>query len=316
MVKSVNKASLPIVKPGPLSIIQDFGRFGVSHFGLTQGGPVDDYSYSWANHLLANPVNQAALEITLGQCTLQVNDDCEMAICGGDLQATLDGKPLPNWSTFQAFKGQMLSFGLPKNGLRAYLAIKGGFVVHGVLNSSATITREKIGGLTQDGEPCQVGDQLIFTKQALTKHFKPISVTFRYTPDYNLPVNLRVIESYQSELFSESAKETFYNSPYIVDQNSNRMGYRLSGESVHSPDISLLSEGIALGAIQVPQDGQPIVLLNDRQTIGGYPKIGCVARIDLPRLAQAKPGHKISFSKGDRLGLQDVWCQWTRFFGY
>ena len=94
------------------------------------------------------------------------------------------------------------------------------------------------------------------------------------------------------------------------------MGYRLSGEPVASPDVSLLSEGIALGAIQIPQDGQPIVLLNDRQTIGGYPKIGCIARLDLPRLAQANPGHEISFSKGDRLGLQDVWCQWAQFFGY
>ncbi|CAH7060757.1 Allophanate hydrolase subunit 2 [Vibrio chagasii] len=316
MIKSVNKASLTIVKPGPLSLIQDFGRFGVSHLGLTQGGPVDDYSYSWANHLLANPVNRAALEITLGQCTVKVNDDCEMAVCGGDLQATLDGKPLANWSTFQAFKGQMLSFGLPKNGLRAYLAIKGGFDVPVVLNSCATVTREKIGGLTRDGEACQSGYQLGFTKHPLAKHFRPLCVTFRYTPDYNLPVNLRVIEGYQSEQFSELAKETLYSSLYTVDQNSNRMGYRLSGESVHSPDISLLSEGIALGAIQVPQDGQPIVLLNDRQTIGGYPKIGCVARIDLPRLAQAKPGHQISFSKGDRLGLQDVWCQWARFFGY
>ncbi|MFA0425110.1 biotin-dependent carboxyltransferase family protein, partial [Vibrio sp. 10N.222.54.A1] len=270
----------------------------------------------WANHLLGNPVNQAALEITLGQCALRIDVDCEMALCGGDLQAKLDGKPQANWSTFQAFKGQVLSFGLPKNGLRAYLAIKGGFDVPSTLDSCSTVTREKIGGLTQDGEPCQQGQQIAFTQHQLSHPFKALSVTFRYTPDYNLPVNLRVIEGYQSELFSESAREILYNAQYHVDQNSNRMGYRLSGEPVDSPDISLLSEGIALGAIQIPQDGQPIVLLNDRQTLGGYPKIGCVARIDLPRLAQAKPGHAISFSKGDRLGLQDVWCQWAQFFGY
>ncbi|WP_373953445.1 biotin-dependent carboxyltransferase family protein [Vibrio pomeroyi] len=308
--------TLTVIKSGPLSLIQDFGRFGVAHLGLTQGGPVDDYSYSWANHLLGNPVNQAVLEITLGQCALKVDSDCEMALCGGDLQASLDGKLLDNWSTFQAYKGQVLSFGLPKNGLRAYLAIKGGFNVLNTLNSSSTVTREKIGGLTQDGQPCQKDQKISFTQHDLSKPFKALSVTFRYKPNYNLPVNLRVIEGYQSELFSESAKETFYNSQYIVDQNSNRMGYRLNGDVVESPDISLLSEGIALGAIQIPQDGQPIVLLNDRQTIGGYPKIGCVARIDLPRLAQAKPGHEISFSKGDRLGLQDVWCQWAQFFGY
>ncbi|MGO2319274.1 MAG: biotin-dependent carboxyltransferase family protein [Vibrio toranzoniae] len=319
MAKSLDKPTLTVIKPGPLSLIQDFGRFGVAHLGLTQGGPVDDYSYSWANYLLGNTVNQAALEITLGQCVLKVDFDCEMAICGGDLQATLDGSPLDNWSSFQAFKGQVLSFGLPKNGLRAYLAIKGGFNVPNTLNSSSTVTREKIGGLTQDGQPCQQGQQgqqIGFNQHKLSHTFKALSVTFRYKPDYNLPVNLRVIEGYQNELFTESAKETFYNAQYIVDQNSNRMGYRLNGEPVTSPDRSLLSEGIALGAIQIPQDGQPIVLLNDRQTIGGYPKIGCVARIDLPRLAQAKPGHEISFSKGDRLGLQDLWCQWAKFFGY
>lgn len=310
------KPTLTVLKPGPMSLIQDFGRFGVAHLGLTQGGPVDDYSYSWANHLLQNPVNLAALEITLGQCAFKVDHDCEMSICGGDLQAALDGHKLDNWSTFQARAGQILSFGLPKNGLRAYLAIKGGFDAPVTLNSRSTVTREKIGGLTQNGEPCQQGQKIAFLTHPLTQPFKPVSVTFRYKPNYNLPLNLRIIEGYQCNLFSEPAKETLYSSSYRVDQNSNRMGYRLSGEPVASPDISLLSEGIALGAIQIPQDGQPIVLLNDRQTIGGYPKIGCIARIDLPRLAQAKPGHEISFSKGDRLGLQDVWCQWAQFFGY
>ncbi|PML49171.1 allophanate hydrolase [Vibrio lentus] len=310
------KPTLTVLKPGPMSLIQDFGRFGVAHLGLTQGGPVDDYSYSWANHLLQNPVNLAALEVTLGQCAFKIDHDCEMSICGGDLQASLDGHKLDNWSTFQARAGQILSFGLPKNGLRAYLAIKGGFDVPVTLNSRSTVTREKIGGLTQNGEPCQQGQKIAFSTHLLTQPFKPVSVTFRYKPNYNLPLNLRIIEGYQCNLFSESVKETLYSSSYRVDQNSNRMGYRLSGEPVASPDVSLLSEGIALGAIQIPQDGQPIVLLNDRQTIGGYPKIGCIARIDLPRLAQAKPGHEISFSKGDRLGLQDVWCQWAQFFGY
>lgn len=130
MVNTIAKPTLTVIKPGPLSLIQDFGRFGVAHLGLTQGGPVDDYSYSWANHLLGNPVNQAALEITLGQCALRIDFDCEMALCGGDLQAKLDGKPQSNWRTFQAFAGQVLSFGLPKNGLRAYLAIKGASMFH------------------------------------------------------------------------------------------------------------------------------------------------------------------------------------------
>ncbi len=110
--------------------------------------------------------------------------------------------------------------------------------------------------------------------------------------------------------------ESFYRSEFIVTPNSDRMGYRLQGETISPPDQAILSEGIALGAIQVPPNGQPIILLNDRQTIGGYPKLGCVARIDLPRLAQAKPGHSVRFVAGDLAGLQAVWCQWARFFGY
>ncbi|MEF1229043.1 allophanate hydrolase, partial [Vibrio fortis] len=113
----MTKGSITILKPGPLSLIQDFGRYGLSHLGLTQGGPVDDYAYSWANHLLQNPINCPALEITLGQCTVEVNQDCVLAITGGDLQAKLDGVPIANWSTFIAGKGQVLSFGLPTNGL-------------------------------------------------------------------------------------------------------------------------------------------------------------------------------------------------------
>lgn len=120
----------------------------------------------------------------------------------------------------------------------------------------------------QDGEPCQQGQQIAFTQHQLSRPFKALSVTFRYTPDYNLPVNLRVIEGYQSELFSEAAKETLYNAQYHVDQNSNRMGYRLSGNPVASPDISLLSEGIALGAIQIPKMGNlSCCLMTDRPLV-------------------------------------------------
>jgi len=307
--------ALTVVKPGQLNLIQDFGRFGLSHLGITQGGPVDDYAYSWANHLLENPVNQSVVEITLGQVSFKVNHDCILAICGGDLNAKLDGLVVTNWSTFVARKGQELSFGLPKNGLRAYLAIKGGFIAPLTLGSSSTVIRDGLGGF-EDGKSLAESQVLAFHDHPIPSDYKSISLTFRFKPDYNLPLKLRVIESYQSEAFSTDAKSTFYASEYQVDQNSNRMGYRLNGPKLESPEITMLSEGIALGSIQVPSDGQPIVLLNDRQTIGGYPKIGCVARIDLPRLAQAKPGQKVKFVKGDRLGLQDVWCQWANFFGY
>lgn len=311
----MSDAGLLVEKPGPLSLIQDFGRFGLGHIGITQGGPVDSYAYNWANYLLGNPVNCSTIEITLGNASFIALHNCHLAICGGDLNATVDGERISNWSDFNLKKGQQLRFGMPKNGLRAYLAVKGGFGISEHLGSASTVTRESLGGLDAKGSPIKSGDILPFAPHQLSQH-KPRQITFRFKPDYNLPVKLRVIESYQNEDFDDKVLEAFYSSEFTISPDSNRMGYRLEGNTIQPPYNGVLSEGIALGAIQIPDDGNPIVLLNDHQTIGGYPKIGCVARIDLPRLAQAKPGQKVEFVKGDRWKLQDLWCQWAQFFGY
>ncbi len=305
---------IEVIKPGQLSLIHDFGRFGHSQLGLTQGGPIDDYAYSWANFLLRNDKNSVVIEITLGQAAFFIHHECLLAICGGDLQAKLDGKPVLNWSSFVAKKGQLLSFSLPRNGLRSYLAVKGGFEAPEHYGSCSTVQRDQLGGLNCDGQSLNAGDLIPF-HQHETKA-KQRHVTFRFTPDYNLPLVLRLIESYQADAFSHAAKSTLYESEYTVSQSSNRMGYRLEGQALDAPRDSCLSEGIALGSVQIPPDGHPIILLNDRQTLGGYPKMGCVARIDLPRLAQAKPGQKVFFTQGDREGLQKVWCKWSMFFGY
>ncbi len=304
---------IEVIKPGQQTLIQDFGRFGLAHYGIAQGGPVDDYAYSWANHLLGNTINMPTLEITLGQAEFLIHHSCEMAIAGGDLNAKLDGVPLDNWSTFRAMKGQTLTFGLPRNGLRTYLAIKKGFIVSPQLGSVATVERDQLGGLAQ-GQTLQQGDILAFSQHSISA--KPVQMTFRYKPDYDLPLELRVIEGYQVNDFTRDAVNSLYSQRFVVSQLVNRMGYRLAGAKVKPPQKEYLSEGIALGSIQVTPNGEPIILLNDRQTIGGYPKIGCVARIDLPRLAQAKPGQKVRFVRGDLLGLQDVWGQWARYFGY
>lgn len=305
--------SITVIKPGQQTLIQDFGRFGLAHFGIAQGGPLDDYAYSWANHLLGNSVNSPTLEITLGQAEFLINTACNLAIAGGDLNAKLDGRPITNWSTFAAKPGQRLTFGLPKNGLRSYLAIKHGFTVPLQLGSAATVARDKLGGLN-NGHPLHAGDVLSVSLHSVSP--KPIQMTFRYKPDYNLTLELRVIEGYQVNEFCSHQLERFYNQEYEVSQFIDRMGYRLTNGQITPPNQEYLSEGIALGAIQIPPNGEPIILLNDRQTIGGYPKLGCVARIDLPRLAQAKPGQKVRFVRGDLLGLQDVWSQWARYFGY
>ncbi|MDG2670486.1 allophanate hydrolase, partial [Vibrio parahaemolyticus] len=147
----MSASGLLVEKSGPLSLIQDFGRFGLAHIGITQGGPVDDYAYSWANHLLGNRVNCSAIEITLGNACFVALQDCHLAICGGDLNASVDGHPIANWSDFSIKKGQKLQFGMAKNGLRAYLAVKGGFNVPEHLGSSSTVLREALGGLEANG---------------------------------------------------------------------------------------------------------------------------------------------------------------------
>ncbi|MDF2154788.1 biotin-dependent carboxyltransferase family protein [Vibrio sp. CAU 1672] len=311
----MSHCSLLVKKSGPLSLVQDFGRFGLGQVGVTTGGALDDYAYSWANHLLDNPVNSPVIEITLGPASFVALEDCHLALCGGDLNATIANLPVTNWSDFILRKGQMLQLNVARNGLRAYLAVKGGFDVEPHLGSCSTVTREGLGGLQKNGQKLESGDIVSFHPHSMPQS-KPRSMTFRFKPDYNLPLQLRVIESYQAQDFSLEAKRQFYSSTFTISVDSDRMGYRLQGQPISPPYDGILSEGIALGAVQIPQDGNPIIMLNDRQTIGGYPKLGCVARIDLPRLAQAKPGQQVQFVPGDREGLQDVWCQWARFFGY
>ncbi|MFA0412175.1 biotin-dependent carboxyltransferase family protein [Vibrio renipiscarius] len=306
---------LKVLKPGALSLIQDLGRFGQAQIGITQGGPLDEYAYSWANYLLDNPVNCPCIEITLGQAEFLIEHDGFFAICGGDLKATLDDIPLKNWSTFQAHSGQTLAFALPKNGLRCYLAVKGGFTLPTQLGSCASVERDQLGGL-HSGHPLQEDDILTFRAFALSNRSLIRQLSFRFQPDYDLPITLRVIEGYQRDKFTPQAMEQFYLQEFTVSAHINRMGYRLSGASIEVPGIKMLSEGIALGAIQIPPDGEPIVLFNDRQTLGGYPKIGCVSRIDLPRLAQAKPGQKVRFMKGNLAELQADWIRWAHYFGY
>ncbi len=305
---------LEVIKPGQLSLIQDFGRYGLAPLGVTQGGPLDEYAYCWSNHLLGNHPNNATIEITLGQAEFRFTQSCMLAICGGDLQARLDDKPIRNWTSFYARRGQVLKFGLPINGLRAYLAVEGGFDIAPHLGSTSTVLREQLGGLHQDGTPLVKNDRLKYNKSSAIK--PPKQLTFRFTPDYNLPLRLRLIESYQAHQFSKESKRSFYNQTYKVGQHSDRMGYRLEGSPITPPVEGIISEGIALGSVQIPPDGKPIILLNDRQTLGGYPKLGVLARIDHARIAQARPGQEVKFIRGNRRHLQDIWCAWALRFGY
>lgn len=284
-----------VAQAGPLASLQDAGRFGVRQLGITQGGAIDMHAWAWANSLVGNPWGPAALEVTFSGLQLQATADLQLAITGADLGATIDDQPIENWSTFRIQTGQTLKFTKPVNGLRAYLAVFGGFQGEPLLGSLSGVAREKLGGHNGDGTPLAAGDLLHVLQNAdeapaMTRH---IPATEKL--DYSQPAVLDFILGAQAEYFSGVSLFDFFNSSWTVDNRSDRMGIRLNGPLLKCAIDNLVSEGLTLGALQVPPDGQPIVLLNDRQTIGGYPRLGALTPLACARLAQCLPGQRVRF---------------------
>ncbi|AZE53965.1 Allophanate hydrolase 2 subunit 2 [Pseudomonas synxantha] len=270
----------------PLCLLQDAGRFGVRHLGVTQGGALDWVSMSWANWLLGNVLDAPVVEITLGGFTVQAEDYCLLALAGADLGACIGERAVSPGRSFILQKGQRLRFTQPINGARAYLAAPGGFNAPQVLGSCSTVVREELGGLHGFGQALGAGDCLAY--YGTGGRIKALAAPA-------LPTNtpLDVILGAQIGQFSGQSLFDIFNNEWTLDSRADRMGMRLLGTPLHYQGPSLISEGIPLGAIQVPPDGQPIVLLNDRQTIGGYPRMGALTPLALARLAQYLPGQVV-----------------------
>jgi biotin-dependent carboxylase-like uncharacterized protein len=279
-------SALLIESSTPLCLLQDAGRFGVRHLGVTQGGALDWVSMSLANRLLDNPVHAAVIEVTLGGLTLLAEQDCCLALAGADLGAMLDERPVAPWRSFFIAKGQRLSFSQPQLGARAYLAAPGGFDAPQVLGSCASVGREQLGGLDGLGKALAKGDRLGYSGQAFLLRSLPAP----RIPDLSDTSPLEVVMGAQIGQFSGPSLFDVFNSDWTLDSRADRMGIRLLGPELVYQGAPMISEGIPLGAIQVPPDGQPIVLLNDRQTIGGYPRLGALTPLSLARLAQRLPG--------------------------
>jgi biotin-dependent carboxylase-like uncharacterized protein len=290
---------LTIEASTPLCQLQDAGRFGVRHLGVTQGGGLDWRSMSWANRLLGNGLNAPVIEITLGGFTVVAEDDCVLALAGADLGAQIDGKPLAPWRSFRLHKGQRLQFTQPMLGARAYLASPGGFEAPKVLGSSATVIREELGGLDGMGRALCKGASLSYSGNSVML-LRELSEEQR--PDLSLDVPLDLVLGAQIGEFSGQSLFDAFNGVWNLDSRGDRMGIRLLGTALQYQGKPMISEGIALGAVQVPPDGQPIVLLNDRQTIGGYPRLGALTPLALARLAQCLPGAQVRL----RPVVQDV----------
>ena len=284
-----------VLNPGVLSLIQDAGRFGQSQLGLTNGGPLDAGSANWANALLGNSSNASFIECSIGGLQLQAHCNTSFCVTGAGLTLTVNGKAKAMWQSHKVQSGDIIELGMASQGLRAYVAVAGGFNITPQFGSSATVMREGIGGLNQNGAKLQAGDKLPLTVAA-TLPTRQLPAAMQPNFDFSKGLSLRLVEGYQHQLFSIVERQRFYLNTYTVTPKADRMGVKLSGPAISCSSTSLLSEGICYGAVQIPPDGQPIVLLNDRQTLGGYPKIGSVLSLDCALLTQAGAGTEVYFT--------------------
>lgn len=302
---------LKVIKPGLLTLVQDLGRFGYQHLGLSPGGAADEQAFLWANRLLGNPPNSPALEICLGGLELEAQADCQLALTGADLGARRQGQPVTPWQTLGLKAGELLTFGYPKTGLRAYLAVTGGFEITPSFGSVASVVREQLGGLDGRGSPLQEGDHLPCPGSTGGGRHRQVSP--RFIPDYTDPLTLRVIEGDLNSVLGPEQKADFYQQGYKILPQSDRMAVRLEAGPLTPKTTGMVSEGINFGCIQLPPEGQPMVLLKDRQTLGGYPKLGTVFPLDAFALAQRQAPAQVHFTP---MLLEEAQAQLRRFYRF
>ncbi len=279
-----------VINPGMLSLLQDGGRYGQHRIGLTTGGPLDSFAMSWANRLVHNAPDVTAIEASFGGLKLESHINTLLAVTGGDQVLTINGLEKPTWRSHRVEAGDIVELGFAKQFCRSYLAVHGGFSVEPDFGSTATVVREAIGGLS--GRKLDSADQL---PARGTTEQQCLALNDPNRTPYQTEVAVRVLPGYQSQHFPRIEQRRFFSSTYTVTERADRMGYRLEGPAIACDIQGILSEGICMGAIQIPADGQPIVLLRDRQTIGGYPKIGSALSMDTGRLAQLMPGATVRF---------------------
>ena len=287
--------SITVLNPGLLTTVQDQGRIGYQQFGVSVSGVMDPRAATVANILVGNDDNEAVLECTMMGPQLQFDKANCIAITGGDLMPTLDGKPIPNYTAIKVEAGQVLKFTMPKTGCRAFIAFAGGLDVPEVMGSRSTYMKAKIGGV--NGRKLEKGDVIGFRDpKAELKNMNFRSMASEFVPRKEYTV--RVILGPQDDYFTDAGIQTFLSEVYTVTPEFDRMGCRLEGAVIqHKDGGDIISDGIAFGAIQVPSAGKPIIMLGDRQTTGGYTKIANVITADFRILAQLKQGDKVRFEK-------------------
>ncbi len=284
--------TLEVLKPGLLTTVQDLGRYGYQRFGVSVAGAMDSFSHRVANRLMGNEENAATLECTILGPTLHFLASTTIAVAGANLSPQMNERALPMWQAMRVNSDDVLSFSECRSGCRAYLAVAGGIDVPVVLGSRSTHTRTCLGGF--EGRALKRGD-LLFTGESKSKL---IAATFELL-DYDEILSsrrIRLLKGPQFGDFEPRSIEDFLGRTYRVSSTSDRMGLRLEGPKlIHRNAADIISDAVPLGTVQVPANGQPIVLGADRQTTGGYPKVAVVIAADFPVIAQLKPQDEIRF---------------------
>ena len=284
-----------VIEPGIQTTVQDLGRWGLMRYGIPTAGAMDQRSLVMGNLLVRNPDNAAALETTLQGLKLQALTRVAIAITGADLDPWVNDQPAPQWSAFTMREGDVLHFKRRKKGLRAYATMQGGIDVPEVLGSRATYVRGRIGAILRAGEIVSIGPSEFEAPENV------LAVPQEYRPDFNRTDPIRVLMGPQDDCYTPRGIATFLNSTYRISPQADRQAFRTEGPEIEiAKGPGIISDPIPPGAIQVPGDGKPIVLLRDSQVTGGYAKIAIVARVEMDFLGQMMPGDTIRFQRIDR----------------
>lgn len=300
--------TMRVERPGMLSLLQDGGRYGYQRFGVPVNGAMDEWSHRLGNVLVGNDPESAALEITLNGPTVRFSQDTLIAVTGADIAVTVGGAPLPMYRAVMVRHDVPVAFGHCRRGARAYLAVRGGFAPEAVLGSRSTNMRAKFGGV--EGRALRAGDRvavaspyremlplarmMVQSAMSWVAAPQPAGALGCATGDGGETV--RFLPGPQWERFTPAARKAFEQGAFTVSNQSDRMGYRLEGSALAlTSPLEMVSEAVSFGTVQVPPGGAPIVLMADRQSVGGYPKIAYVISADLPLLAQAMPGMALRF---------------------
>lgn len=307
-------------RPGMHSMFQDLGRYGHQRFGVSVNGPMDEWSHRLANVLGGNSARAAVLECTLNGPRVSFSESVVIALCGADMKATVDGRPIPFNCPVYVRRGAVLDIGERTAGARTYLAVRGELAVPAVLGSQSTNARAGFGGF--QGRTLRKGDKVPFQgpgRSTPSLEIEKYGLQSGLPSVAGCPISLaassaddavRFVQGPHWAAFTSAAHESFTGNAYRVSTQSDRMGLRLTGSALRLKEaLEVVSEATVFGTVQVPPDGQPIVLMADRQSAGGYPKIAYVASADLPKVAQMLPGEALRFKSITQEQAERLWLE-------